>query len=149
MFGRRPGVDLGQQFLHPPQDAHLQRLILLGHQRRLVSGRFERRDRLHHRWEVYIPVLRPQWIDAHWPLLHPQPLHVALRPGIQLCVVASTCIRGHGVLVQMRLGSVVTLSVEGAVGRGQGSSDIQAPGDGRGRSLAGCPAYAGASRLWG
>ena len=148
MFGRRPGVDLSQKLLHPPQDAHLQGLILLGHQRRLVPARFERRDSFYHRRGVHVPLLYPQRIDAHWPFLCPQPLHVALRAGVQLRVAVPTCIRGWGVVVQMRLGSVVELSAEGAAGRGCRSGGIRTPGKGRGWSHTGRPTDVGTSRLW-
>lgn len=47
----------------------------------------------------------------------------------------------------MRLGSVITLSVEGVVGKGQGSGIIQAPGEGRGWTHAGSLANARASGL--
>lgn len=51
-------------------------------------------------------------------------------------------------MVQMRLGSVVKLSVEGAAGRGHWSGGIQTPWEGWGWSHAGCPTNAGTSSLW-
>lgn len=144
MFGSCPGVDLGQQLLHPPQDSHLQRLILFGHQRWQVSAWFERGDRLHHWREIHIPVFLPQWVRVLWTFFHPQPLHVALRAGVQLRVAAPASIRGQGVLVCKCLRSVVVLSWQGAAGRGWGSGGVQVLGEGRGWSPAGCPGNAGA-----
>jgi len=101
VFGRRPRVDLGQQLLDPPQDAHFQRFVVPGHQPRPVPAGFERRDRLRRlrRRRVHVPVL-----DARRPVLGPQPLHVAPGARLQLRVAASEILGGRGVRVRMREG---------------------------------------------
>lgn len=131
--GRRSGVDLNQQLLHAPQDVHLQRLVLFGHQSWQVPAGSETRDCLHHRWEGHSYIVRPQRARAGRAVLCLQPLHVALR--VQLGVAASIFVRGGGVLLQLRY--VEMLSVRSAAGTVWKRCHI------------GCLAAVGASRWWG